>query len=131
MQVDMKLMPPNAKRRMKPDFMATAPRLMLEHTVKLEDDEDELEQNLDPVRTLDPEGQPVRYYESPKVLGQLFRAIDEIEFLREMQTQYHFTPDPKRKQQTLMSRVWSYVCSETRGIIFSHERDEAQQIRER
>jgi len=115
---------------MKPDFMATAPHLMLEHVVKLEDDEDELDQNLDPVRGLDPEGQPVRYYESPKVLGQLFRAIDEIEFLREMRTQDHSTPDPTRKQQTLMSRVWNYIRGETRGVLFHHEIDEARDIRE-
>ena len=73
--------------RNRPDFMAPSPRAIIEsggiNVLPVEDDEDEIEN--DPVADLDPSGRRMRYYKSTKALGCLYRAIDEHQFLRELQ----------------------------------------------
>lgn len=61
----------------RPDFMAPGPRMFVQKERTLEemegDDEDD--------------GENVKYYESKKILGQLYRNIDETKFLEELQAE--------------------------------------------
>ena len=59
-----------------------------------------------------------RYYESHKVLGQLYRAIDEHAFFEEIQRQ-------SRSARTLhgsnlAEQVWDYVRGKTALIQYEH-----------
>jgi len=75
---------PRNKLRVKPDFLAPSPHVAYENKIKIQDisqndyDEDEEDHDL-----LNPP--QVRYYESQKLLGQLYRKIDENKFLSRIQ----------------------------------------------
>jgi hypothetical protein len=79
--VDMKEVPKHDRCR--PDFMAPSPRVIVSSEGHLDlEEEDNVE---DPAfEDLDVEKRAIRYYESKKVLGQLYRAIDEQHFLAKM-----------------------------------------------
>ncbi|KAK5017650.1 hypothetical protein LTR60_001847 [Cryomyces antarcticus] len=115
---------------LRPDFMAHGPRVLIENGVALaaeaEEDDD------DPVSALDPDARPHRYYESNKVLGQLYRAIDEKSFFEEMQSQSRSSVaiEPGLGSQTLMDRLWDYVWRETLLIQWKHRIELAREIRE-
>ncbi|TKA65730.1 hypothetical protein B0A49_07514 [Cryomyces minteri] len=115
---------------LRPDFMAHGPRVLIEDGVALaveaEEDDD------DPVSALDPDARPYRYYESNKVLGQLYRAIDEKSFFEEMQSQSRssVTIEPGLGSQTLMDKLWDYVQRETLLIQWEHRMELAREIRE-
>ncbi|TKA75094.1 hypothetical protein B0A49_03357 [Cryomyces minteri] len=115
---------------LRPDFMAHGPRVLIEDGVALaaeaEEDDD------DPVSALDPDARPYRYYESNKVLGQLYRAIDEKSFFEEMQSQSRssVTIKPGLGSQTLMDKLWDYVQRETSLIQWEHRMELAREIRE-
>jgi hypothetical protein len=92
--VDMKQLP--KYDRFRPDFMAPSPRVHVSETGEIEIEElDEI--NDDAFEGIDEERRPLRYYKSQKVLGQLYRNIDEKRFLDDMH---------QRK-----SRVWSAKSS--------------------
>src|SRR5437667_9218838 len=94
----------------RPDFMATGPRVKIEKDIKLDDvellREDEEE---DIIRDLDPDGKGYRYYESKKVLGRLYRAIDEQSFFAELQEQTERLSGAGASQKTITERLWDYV----------------------
>ena len=84
--INMADFPNDFDRRMRPDFMATAPHLVL-NTRNLTIDEDDTEMlhhdvfdEVDDVLNTRTSG--YRYYESPKILGRLYRNIDETKFLK-------------------------------------------------
>jgi hypothetical protein len=92
--VEMKQLP--KYDRFRPDFMAPSPRVHVNETGEVEIEElDEI--NDGAFEGIDEERRPLRYYKSQKVLGQLYRNIDEKRFLDDMHQH-------KR-------RVWSAVSS--------------------
>ena len=116
----------------KPDFMAPGPRVLLVDsamTIENEDsnglyheDEDDVLEDLETFQ-----GPKIRYYESQKVLGHLYRALDEHKFLREVQTD-------KRKgvaaPRNALNQVLQYVKDKTRGLLWEHFREWALEIKD-
>ncbi|KAI5248426.1 RNA-directed RNA polymerase [Aureobasidium subglaciale] len=121
----------NAPRahRAKPDFMAPSPRVIVESggfasfEDAVENDED---QEDDPFGDLDGV-RPMRYYRSNKALGHLYRAIDEHQFLKNMQDATKLILD---HEDNLLSTLWTYVHQHTEIIQWSHHLDLARQIRD-
>ena len=115
-------------RNMKPDFMANAPSLILDLNSRLSLLEDSNgEENSDPLSTvLNPGRQPTRYYESPMILGRLYRAIDETKFLDNMQAQLDAT---QTRDDSLISTLDLYIKSQTKSVQWKHHCDFAKKIR--
>jgi hypothetical protein len=125
--VDMSKLPRSTRRR--PDFMAPGPRYRVEKQ-GIQFIEEEMEDEEDVVTALDPEGTQMRYYESPHVLGRLYRAIDEYDFLEELQKRSKTSPIAAGTGPTLIDQVWQYVLRQTRLVQWYHHKDHARDIKE-
>ncbi|KKY15588.1 putative rna-dependent rna polymerase [Diplodia seriata] len=126
--VDMSQIPRNDMIR--PDFMASGPRVIVEKrgAVFQEDEEDDLDED-DAVGALDPDYKTFRYYESERVLGQLYRSIDEKKIFQEMQR--HATGTKSHLGgMNLMDQVWAYVQRETALIQWEEYKPLARNIKE-
>lgn len=116
-------MPKDFNRRAKPDFMASAPRLIMHgggvsiEDVAMVDDNDN-----DPVSALDPSSRPTTYYRSQKVLGHLYRNIDETKFLQDIRHRH-------ASDQSLMKRAWSYCNREIKSIQWAYQLETARNIK--
>jgi len=106
--------------------MAAAPRLITHANIAVEDlpsdDEDDED---DPVNALNPDSKKTMYYRSEKVLGQLYRNIDETQFLREIQQKQVSEPSG----HSLIDRIWAYVVRETELIQWTYQIETARNIR--
>lgn len=122
-------MPKNLLRKLRPDFMATAPRMLLDNMVKLDNQDDDAVVDNDPVYNLDPQGQPCRYYESTKVLGQLYRAIDETQFIKEMKDMYPSLLDYDATDATVLERAWIFVQYKAQVIQWRHLLSQARHLK--
>ena len=98
--------------------------MLIEEDVKLVDDEtaNDDESNEDVID----DAPQTKYYRSHKILGNLYRAIDEQELLDDIQ---------KRSKsyignQGLLDIVWKYVLEKTALIEWKHHRDLAMDIKE-
>lgn len=102
----------------RPDFMAPSPRVHIEQkdfaTVAVEAD---FEPESDAFLLLDDQ-RHTRYYESSKVLGKLYRRIDERGF---------YKPGPVKSK--VMESVFAYVERATQGVQWSTYSDVARDIR--
>lgn len=89
-----------------------------------DDDEDDDDDN-----DASPETIPAtKYYASRKVLGQLYRAIDEHAFFEEIQ---RWSRTAKRSQSiSLAEKVWGYVHSKTALIQYDHYLRFARDVKE-
>ena len=113
----------------KPDFQASGPRVLIEKAIKIEDmeQEDDADENVaespfEPPRT--------RYYESTKVLGKLYRAIDEHKFFEEVQRQSTSINGSYTHTRSLIDAVWRYVQEQTALIQWSHYIDFARDVKD-
>lgn len=73
-----------------------------------------------------------RYYQSKKTLGYLYRAIDERQFVYNMQ-QEHRAIISAHKKQGIMPQLLLYaqrMCKQY-GVQFQHHKDFARQVRTR
>jgi len=106
--------------------MAAAPRLITHANIAVEDlpsdDEDDED---DPVNALNPDSKKTMYYRSEKVLGQLYRNIDETQFLPDIQQKQMIEP----AGHLLIDRIWAYVVRETELIQWTYQIENAQNIR--
>ncbi|KUJ21239.1 rna-dependent rna polymerase-like protein [Mollisia scopiformis] len=119
--VDMKLMPKVIPVR--PDFMAPGPNIKIHKKEGLlieKDDNTPIDENDEEDFT------PYKYYESTKILGKLFRAIDEHAVFSDLH-KYRMT---SRDSLEILDQVWDYVVRETRLIQWHQHLSEAQEIRE-
>ncbi|KAK2764926.1 hypothetical protein FQN54_008623 [Arachnomyces sp. PD_36] len=99
----------------RPDFMAPGPRVRIAEDISLLDakmeglldEEDDDEEN---------ERAPMRYYKSNRVLGHLFRRIDERAFLEDLKASTRVQQPPA----DLLQSVWAYVSQETAGFQWDH-----------
>lgn len=71
-----------------------------------------------------------RYYESPKVLGQLYRDIDEHEILKQIQDQSRKLNVYLAPSKSPLGAVWEYVKQETTLIQYSHFTSFAEDTKE-
>lgn len=116
---------------LKPDFMAEGPRVAIKENITIEDDDVDYDEP-DAVSILDPDSRFIHYYYSDKVLGHLFRAIDERKFLdvmhrraREHKKGNHL---PERGPMTVL---WDYVSRTTLNIQWMHHKDVARRIQDK
>ena len=119
---------PRFDKSWKPDFMAPGPKVKIE---ELNDPlsvvmEEILEATPDdPVVALDPNERKTRYYESPHILGKLYRLVDEKGFYEQLQEQ---TKDFHKGKQAL-GEVLAYARRATAGFEFKQYLDIAREIR--
>ena len=83
----------------------------------------------------DEEFQPTQYYESNKILGRLYRAIDEEEVFKSFfpMVSHHKMDEygrPIRSDEDIMLKAWNYVKAECDNLRWDHLLDEARKIRE-
>ena len=69
----------------------------------------------------------MKYYESTKALGFLYRAIDEREFLDELQSQ---KPRNPKSNTDILSQIWAYVRLKTHLVEYSHLIEWAEGVKE-
>ncbi|KAH0559780.1 hypothetical protein GP486_003706 [Trichoglossum hirsutum] len=115
----------------RPDFMATGPRVKVEKNIELcgQQLSDEADEE-DIIRDLDPDGKGYRYYESKKVLGKLYRAIDERSFFSNLQEQSERLIRANAPTETIMGRLWGYIQRVTNPIQWRHHRELARDIKD-
>lgn len=116
----------------KPDFQAPGPRVLIDNTIELSEgqlpgdvsDEEEIEEldNLSQLR--------VRYYQSQKILGKLYRAIDEHKFLQQLQGQSRIPRGVLGGEHSHLDAVWAYVQEKTALIQWKHHIEFARDIKE-
>ena len=114
----------------RPDFLAPGPQVLIESSIKLRTLEASLDgEQRDEVMEAESYQPPkIRYYESEKVLGHLYRAIDEIKFLGQIQEQIKSSPG---HSQNVLGEVWNYVRENTALIQWEHHIEDAREIKER
>lgn len=114
--------------RPRPDFMSPSPRVVI--VDGLVDFEDSIPVVDDSLGDIDQETRPMRFYKSEKILGRLFRAIDERQFVASMQTK-HRREMRISQAASLMARLRDYMLhwSTQYGILYEHHLDLAREIR--
>ncbi|KAI9801541.1 MAG: hypothetical protein M1825_003220 [Sarcosagium campestre] len=127
--VDLFDLEPQPKSR--PDFMATGPQVTIEKGPRLtsfeEEDDDAPEDDVD---ALDPDRAPYTYYESEKVLGALYREIDEETVMRDIHQQARILTGNRTPAKNVMKEIWIYVKRETSLIQWEHYKEWATEIRD-
>lgn len=73
----------------------------------------------------------LRYYESQKVLGKLYRAIDEHKFFEAIQEQSRVPSLKTGKTHSLADAVWNYVRDKTALIQWQHYLAWARDVKDR
>ena len=74
----------------------------------------------------DDEGSKMRYYKSSKILGQLYRSIDEVSFLRELEK----TIEPDPNTPNVLLTLWDYIKHDTALFVWDHQVGFATDIKE-
>ncbi|KAF2500834.1 RNA-directed RNA polymerase [Lophium mytilinum] len=120
---------PRGDNGIRPDFMATGPRVFVESKGAVLEDADEDDEEIDPVRALDPDQRKFRYYESDNVLGRLYRAIDEAKFFEQMQKDSR-TMKAKDPKNSLMEKLLQHVKREAAGLQYAQYAELARTLRE-
>ena len=70
----------------------------------------------------------IRHYKSTKVIGQLYRAIDETAFIDELRDTAEESLDPNAPG--IFKSLWLYVQRETTGFQWTHHISAAREIKE-
>lgn len=117
----------------RPDFMAPVPRLVLKDDMQIttidEMDEDPAPDAI--ARELNSKPNRYGYYESKKVLGQLYRAIDETKFLSTIESRAAPEFKGRHKQLPLLRRLWKYIQRQTQlHSNWQEHREFARRVRE-
>lgn len=113
--------------RWRPDFEAPGPHIVIEQKKKISFLEP---LNRDPNEETDEDDdiRVYRYYESDKILGKLYRAIDEKKIFKENQDRSRAGGDPQIS--TIIQTVWEHVQNKCK-IAWEHKKDWARDVRER
>lgn len=121
-------MPKYPKAR--PDFQAPGPRVLVEKSINFaEADESEFPPGEDEFEEVAGYGpRQLYYYRSEKILGKLYREIDEHQFLEQLQGQSLPTT---LTNQSLTETVWKYVSRKTVLIQWNHLLEFARDIKEK
>ena len=108
----------------RPDFMAPGPHVTIH---KMEGLSFEEPSPLSMEGDDDDDFTPYRYYESSKILGKLYRAIDEREFFNQVRRERLPLVE---STSTVIEDVWKHVQRKCQGIQWDHYLNEASDIRE-
>lgn len=71
-----------------------------------------------------------RYYESHKVLGKLYRAIDDRKLFNELKQSFTTSAAKTASKQKLMQVVWDAVQHATKLIQWEHKKEWARDLRD-
>jgi hypothetical protein len=115
----------------RPDFMAPGPHVHVQNDKPLSFDtprESNVGQDDDDVSAY-------KYYKSDKILGKLYRAIDEREAFGSVQqeglSQYMNEADRRRSSvSSVLESVWAHVQYRCQAIQWEHHLDRARGIRD-
>ncbi|KAF2130133.1 RdRP-domain-containing protein [Dothidotthia symphoricarpi CBS 119687] len=122
---------PHGTDHIRPDFMAPGPGLVINElgATELEElEEDDIDEP-DSIGVMDPDRASTRYYRSDKVLGQLYRNIDERTFFNKMKGEFE-AKQSFNGGESLVEKVDRYIDRETRGFQWDHHRTFAEDLRE-
>lgn len=118
--------------KFRPDFQAPGPRVLIEKDINFEEENEsstpDEDKDLDEVASYGP--QKLRYYESRKVLGKLYREIDEFETLKAIQEHSRPTSIDRNATRSLTDAVWNYVNQKTALILWEHHKDFARDVKD-
>ncbi|QDS77948.1 hypothetical protein FKW77_001429 [Venturia effusa] len=118
---------PKFDRRIKPDFMAPGPHVTIDTLeASLQFVEQDEQNPHDPVATLDPDQRKIVHYKSDKVLGRIYRMIDEKGFYDQLRAGAHVE---QGEQTSVLDRVLEYVLTASEGVLFTQYLDIAKDIR--
>jgi hypothetical protein len=110
----------------RPDFEAPGPQVHVEKNNGIDFEERHFRDPLDD-EDEDDEFSSYRYYESNKVLGKLYRAIDEREIFGHIQKRA--AAEGIARQSSVLEEVWKYVLGKVQGIQWEYLLEWAQGIR--
>lgn len=111
--------------KFRPDFEAPGPHVIIE---QLEGATFAAENEVDPGDQDDEDDDlpRYRYYESRKILGKLYREIDEQDLYKQIQKREAGITN----QSTVISAIWASVQKECRLIQWEYHLDWAHEIRD-
>ncbi|ENI03580.1 hypothetical protein COCC4DRAFT_51488 [Bipolaris maydis ATCC 48331] len=115
----------------RPDFMAPGSHLVINElgAAELAELEEDDIDDPDSISVLDADKGRIRYYRSDKILGILYRAIDEKKFFDKMKSDYEIFRQRWGKE-SLVDKLKRYIIRETQGLQWEHHWDFAEQLRE-
>ncbi|KAL8689171.1 MAG: hypothetical protein Q9224_004705 [Gallowayella concinna] len=115
--------------RFQPDFMAPGRKVTIEnHGILFEPEEIFFTESDDPRKVGEPKRK--RYYESQKILGILYRAIDERAFFKDLHERSAVLKDDTKPSRGVLAHLWDYVLAETVGLEWDHYVGHAADMRE-
>ncbi|KAI4263619.1 MAG: hypothetical protein L6R42_001243 [Xanthoria sp. 1 TBL-2021] len=115
--------------KFRPDFMAPGRKVKVEgHGIIFEREQIDLIDNDDARKA--GEGTRKRYYESRKILGILYRSIDERAFFKELHERSAILKDDDQTSQGVLVDLWEYIQAETAGLVWEQHIAYAAAIRE-
>jgi hypothetical protein len=116
--------------RIRPDFMAPTPRVQLMDSGEVEVEElDDFEDET--FEGIDEERRPLRYYKSNKVLGHLYRNIDEKQFLADMHDFHDAKVKTIKPSYGLMDKLCDYIVHHAGvyGVLYDHHIEFGREVR--
>ncbi|KAL8853007.1 MAG: hypothetical protein Q9221_002155 [Calogaya cf. arnoldii] len=127
--ISYKQLPNSFSSRYRPDFMAPGRSVKTEkHGWTIEDELIDLFDKNDLRRA--GERDRKRYYESKKILGILYRSIDEGAFVTDLRKRSPILKDDGRTSRGVLAQLCEYVLSEADGLLWDHYKDYAVAMRD-
>lgn len=122
---------PRGSDHIRPDFMAPGTNLVINElgAAELEELEQDDIDEPDSISVLDADKGRTRYYRSEKVLGILYRRIDEKKFFDRMKNDFESFRQTW-DNESLIEKVRRYIVRESRHVQWDHYWDFAEELRE-
>ncbi|KAE9382198.1 RdRP-domain-containing protein [Stipitochalara longipes BDJ] len=111
----------------RPDFESPGPHVKIEDKVGITFDDPD-DRDPDELGDEDDDFSHYRYYESHKILGKLYRAIDERKIFEDIKRRA--SSQHVNSRLTVIDQVWSYVRRTCSLIQWEHHREWARDIRD-
>ena len=113
----------------KPDFMAPGRKVKIEKRgIVFEPEQLDFIEPDDPQRAGEP--RPHRYYESIKILGILYRSIDERAFFTDLHERSPILKDDSSMTKGVLVDLWEYVLAVATGIEWEDYVEDAWRMRD-
>jgi hypothetical protein len=110
--------------QVRPDFMAPGPHVIIEKKEDISFDETQGKNDNDD----DDYSQEYRYYESDKILGKLYRDIDEREVFRDIQQKGMLSDNTLG--MSVLNSIWKFVQRRCQTLYWKSYLDTARNIRD-
>lgn len=115
--------------RLRPDFMAPSPRAVISQQGHVDFEEDIQEDAA--LDDLDVDVRPMRFYTSDNILGFLYRAIDEKQFLQQIHNDHELllSSSASASNSSLMKELLTYVKHAASGFFYHQYKAHAEEIK--